>query len=68
MTLQKPSKTNGDSASKPHLTVMSIVIRQGEDGVGFAFLPQEPKDSSPGKNPGSKPASRKAISKIPRAD
>jgi Flp pilus assembly protein TadG len=63
MTLQKTANRNGDSAAKPHLNVMSMVIRQGEDGVGFAFLPQEPKDSDQEQNP-DKPAGRKAISRF----
>jgi hypothetical protein len=63
MTLQRSSPQKKDSASTPHLSVMSIVVRQGEDGVGFAFLPQEPKDSDDGNDSG-KPAGRKAIARF----
>ena len=64
MTLQKTAKPNGDSGAKPHLNVLTMVIRQDEDGIGFTFLPQEPKDSDQEQNPGNKPAGRKAISRF----
>jgi Putative Flp pilus-assembly TadE/G-like len=63
MTLQRSSPQKVDSASTPHLSVMSMVVRQGEDGIGFTFLPQEPKDSDPVQDP-RKPAGRKAITKF----
>ena len=63
MTLQRSSPQKVDSASTPHLSVMSMVVRQGEDGIGFTFLPQEPKDSDPVQDP-RKPAGRKAIAKF----
>ena len=64
MTLQKTAKPNGDSGAKPHLNVLTMVIRQDEDGIGFTFLPQEPKDSDREQDPGNKPAGRKAISRF----
>ena len=63
MTLQRPSAANESSSSQPHLTVMSMVIRQDQDGVGFAFLPQEPKDADQARDL-SRPASRRAIHKF----
>ena len=45
MTIQKSSDAKESSSSRPHLTVMSIVVRQGEDGVAFAFIPNDPKGS-----------------------
>jgi len=41
MTLQRTSKTHVDSTTDNHIAVMSKVIRLGEDGVGFAFMPLE---------------------------
>jgi Putative Flp pilus-assembly TadE/G-like len=64
MTLQKTATQSGESGAKPHLNVMSMVIRQGEDGIGFAFLPQEPKDSDQEQSSGNKPAGRKAIGRF----
>jgi hypothetical protein len=39
MTLQRTSKTHVNSTTDHHISVMSKVIRLGEDGVGFAFMP-----------------------------
>ena len=41
VTLQRSARNGEDSSSLPHITVMSRVVWQGEDGVGFAFIPQE---------------------------
>jgi hypothetical protein len=63
MTLQRSSSQKDNSAATPHLSVMSMVVRQGEDGVGFAFLPQEPKDLNQPQD-AALPAGRKAITKF----
>jgi Flp pilus assembly protein TadG len=60
MTIQRAPGNGDDSSSRPHITVMSKVVWQGEDGVGFAFIPQEPKDSRQTQNL----AGRKAISRF----
>jgi len=60
MTIQTAAGNGDDSSSRPHITVMSKVVWQGEDGVGFAFIPQEPKDSRQTQNL----AGRKAISRF----
>ncbi len=65
MTLQRSSSsTEKETAAKPHLTVMSMVIRQGEDGIGFTFLPQEHRDSSRTQDLSGRPAGSKAIKKF----
>ncbi len=64
MTLQMPSDAMDDSTSRPHLTVNSIVVRQDAEGVGFAFIPNETKDSNQSHNSASRPASRKAITRF----
>ncbi len=64
MTLQRSSDTNVESSSQPHLTVMSIVVREGPDGIGFAFVPQESKDAERSQNARNRPADRRAIRKF----
>jgi len=64
MTLQRSSDTNVESSSQPHLTVMSIVVREGPDGIGFAFVPQELKDAERSQNARNRPADRRAIRKF----
>ncbi len=64
MTLQMSSEATQSASSIPHLTVMSMVVRQGVDGIGFAFIPNEPKDAGQSQDSGSRPAGRKAISKF----
>ena len=62
MTLQR---TSGDaSPADCSVIVMSKVIRYGEDGVGFAFIPVE--SSSPGQKPGpgAHAADRKTLDKF----
>ena len=64
MTLQRTSNANEDSTAQPHLTVISIVVRQGPDGIGFAFVPQEPKDAERSQNVQNKPADKRTIRKF----
>jgi hypothetical protein len=60
MTLQR----TGAIADQPNCSVivMSKVIRHGEDGVGFSFVPIETQ--SPSDGPGSHPANRKTLDKF----
>lgn len=60
MTLQRTS-TDPDRPDCS-VIVMSKVIRHGEDGVGFAFLPVEATGSPAG--PGSHAADRKTLDKF----
>lgn len=60
MTLQR----SGTKANQPHcsIIVMSKVIRHGDDGVGFSFIPVEHSSTSNG--PGSHAADRKTLDKF----
>jgi hypothetical protein len=62
MTLQRTSTTS----DQPECTVivMSKVVRQGDDGVGFAFVPVETSASSHPTGPGSHAADRKTLDKF----
>ncbi|MGC2163713.1 MAG: PilZ domain-containing protein [Silvibacterium sp.] len=62
MTLQR---TSGDP-SKPDCSVivMSKVVRYGEDGVGFAFIPVETASSNQQSGPGSHAADKKTLDKF----
>jgi hypothetical protein len=60
MTLQRTSSAPIKSGEENHISVRSKVIRAGEDGVGFTFIPQEPEID--GQN--SAPAGRKAINRF----
>jgi Flp pilus assembly protein TadG len=64
MTIQRAATKGDDSGSLPHITVMSRVVWQGEDGVGFAFIPQEPKHHDHEKELGGRPAGSRAIGKF----
>jgi hypothetical protein len=41
VTLQRTDITHGNSDAEHHVSVLSNVVRLGEDGVGFAFVSQE---------------------------
>jgi hypothetical protein len=60
MTLQRTSSAPVKSGEENHISVRSKVIRAGEDGVGFTFIPQEPEID--GLNSG--PAGKKAINRF----
>lgn len=62
MTLQRTS--SDASPTDCSVIVMSKVIRYGEDGVGFAFIPVE--SSTPGQKPGpgAHAADRKTLDKF----
>ncbi len=59
MTLQRTSKAHVDSTTDHHISVMSKVIRLGDDGVGFAFMPLEPHQGIQ-----SRPVGKKEIGKF----
>jgi hypothetical protein len=60
MTLQRTDTSQVDSDAKPHIAVLSKVVRLDEDGVGFAFIPLE---AHPGDLK-SKPVGKKALSRF----
>lgn len=59
MTLQRTNAA--DTSPERYISVQSKVIWLGDDGVGFAFVPLEAKDSSPAENLKSRPVGRKAL-------
>ncbi len=63
MTLQR----TGSMAERANCSVivMSKVIRHGEDGVGFSFVPIEVQSSTE-NGPGSHPADKKTLDKFLR--
>ncbi len=62
MTLQRTStdSTRADCS----VIVMSKVVRYGDDGVGFAFMPVEASPSSYPAGPGSQPADRRTLDRF----
>lgn len=62
MTLQRT--TSESDRAEGSIIVMSKVVRHGEDGVGFAFVPVE--SASPGQQPGpgSHAADKKTLDKF----
>ena len=62
MTLQR---TSGDP-SKPDcsIIVMSKVIRYGEDGVGFVFIPVETSSSAHPQGPGAHAADKRTLERF----
>jgi hypothetical protein len=45
ITLQRTDIPDANTSSEGYISVMSKVIRMGEDGVGFAFVPSPGKDA-----------------------
>jgi hypothetical protein len=60
MTLQRTSTAHGNPSAEQHIAVMAKVVRLGEDGVGFAFMPLELETDGLK----SRPAGKKAIGKL----
>jgi hypothetical protein len=62
MTLQRSDIVHSDVNGDNYISVLSRVVRPGEDGVGFAFVPLETQGSSKKKfSPRSRPVGRKAL-------
>ena len=62
MTLQRSDIVHSDVNGDNYISVLSKVVRPGEDGVGFAFVPLETKGSSKKDvSPRSRPVGRKAL-------
>lgn len=62
MTLQRTSA--GAETSESSIIVMSKVVRYGEDGVGFAFIPVEVTTPGQQPAPGAHAADRKTLEKF----
>jgi Flp pilus assembly protein TadG len=62
MTLQRSDIVHRDVNGDNYISVLSRVVRPGEDGVGFAFVPLETKGSrKKDVSPRSRPVGRKAL-------
>jgi hypothetical protein len=62
MTLQRSDIVHRDVNGDNYISVLSRVVRSGEDGVGFAFVPLETKGSrKKDVSPRSRPVGRKAL-------
>jgi Flp pilus assembly protein TadG len=64
MTLQRTDGTKEDSNTEQYISVMSKVVRLGQDGVGFAFVPLEAKGPDSTKAPRNKPADKRGLSRF----
>jgi hypothetical protein len=64
MTLQRTDGTKEDSNTEQYISVMSKVVRLGQDGVGLAFVPLEARDSDSAKGPKNKPADKRALGRF----
>jgi Flp pilus assembly protein TadG len=64
MTLQRTAGAKENSDTEHYISVLSKVVRLGQDGVGFAFVPLEAKDSNPAKGSRNKPADKRALGRF----
>jgi Flp pilus assembly protein TadG len=64
MTLQRTDAPNGNTDTDNYISVLSKVVRLGEDGVGFAFVPLETKSSNKVNALKTEPVGRKALGKF----
>jgi hypothetical protein len=64
MTLQRTAGAKENSNTEQYISVMSRVVRLGQDGVGLAFVPLEVKDSDSAKVPRNKPVDKKALGRF----
>jgi Flp pilus assembly protein TadG len=64
MTLQRTDIIDANAGTEHYISVLSKVVRLGEDGVGFAFVPLETKDSGAAKVSRSKPVGKKALGRF----
>jgi Flp pilus assembly protein TadG len=61
MTLQRSDSAIANPETDRHISVHSKVVRLGEDGVAFMFVPVEAKRSDSAQTSKSKPADKKAL-------
>jgi hypothetical protein len=64
MTLQRTSPASEKSPEENHISVRSKVVRIGTDGVGFAFIPQEPETDLQTSGPAGKKAIIRFIDRL----
>ena len=64
MTLQRSDTGTVNPSGEHYISVHSKVVRLGEDGVGFAFVPLETKRSDSAQASKTKPADKKALRKF----
>jgi Flp pilus assembly protein TadG len=64
MTLQRTAAAKESLDAEHYISVMSKVVRLGEDGVGFAFVPLEAKGSDSAKAARNKPADKRGLSRF----
>jgi hypothetical protein len=64
MTLQRTSPGHAKLGEGNHISVRSRVVRAGEDGVGFAIIPQEPELDGPNSGPVGKKAINKFLDQL----
>jgi hypothetical protein len=63
MTLQRTDIPDANASSEGYITVLSKVIRMGEDGVGFEFIPQ-PESSGQAESRTRESAGKKALGRF----
>jgi len=63
MTLQRTDIPDANVSSEGYITVLSKVIRMGEDGVGFEFIPQ-PESSGQTDSRTRESAGKKALGRF----
>jgi Flp pilus assembly protein TadG len=64
MTLQRSDGAKEDSSTEHYISVLSKVVRVGQDGVGLAFVAVEAKSSDSAKHPRHKPADKRALGRF----
>jgi Flp pilus assembly protein TadG len=64
MTLQRTAGEKESSDAERYISVMSKVVRLGEDGVGFSFVPLEAKGSDSTNVPRNKPVDKRALGRF----
>jgi Flp pilus assembly protein TadG len=64
MTLQRTAGTEESSDPERYISVLSKVVRLGQDGVGFSFVPLEAKGPDSTNVPRNKPVDKKALGRF----
>jgi Flp pilus assembly protein TadG len=64
MTLQRTDGTKENSDTEQYISVLSKVVRVGQDGVGLMFVPVEVKSSDSVKYQRHKPADKRALGRF----
>jgi hypothetical protein len=64
MTLQRTAGSQESSDPERYISVLSKVVRVGQDGVGFAFVPLEAKHPDSTNVPRNKPVDKRALGRF----